>query len=77
MEQHSHLPPFCVRDSKQKYHLEWMTLVQDKGPTLAQNKEEVEGKVVGNMAVLSIPPAKRHFGHLSLPWAWIPPIPTE
>lgn len=62
MEQHSHLPPFALRPI---FKAEVPFGVDDIGSrikaSLAQNKEEVEGKVVGNMAVLSIPPAKRHF----------------
>lgn len=62
MDQHSHLPPFALRP---RFKAEVPFGVEEIGSrikaSLQQNKQLVIGKVVGNMAVLSIPDDKKHF----------------
>lgn len=62
MEQHSHLPPFALRP---RFKAEVPFGVEEIGSkikaSLQQSKNHVIGKVVGNMAVLSIPESDRHF----------------
>ena len=62
MQEYSHLPPFALRP---RFKAEVPFNIDDIGTKIkaarSHHADEVEGKVVGNMAVLSIPPQNRHF----------------
>lgn len=58
----SHLPPFALRP---RFKAEVPFAIEDIGAKikghLKERQDSVVGKVVGNMAVLSIPESQRHF----------------